>query len=247
MNISGVELQHKEHSLPPQYHVWGRAGNIQHQVIDQEEAAAVDHAIRMQYPVLMLDDLSLVKAVSVELYQGDQAALNAVFLRYAQNSNIDNGEHVSVLCDPVTFKLLGLTQMRRQKEASQLDPQFAMNKAIQFLAGHAADLVAEPIEVEFDIDVQAGDHVEFTDKPAISNVIFQWVGPHDETIEVEGEAVLVRGQKVKMYIPSLSLWAWVIVGPDGNIITFERNICWDFENQMRLTQMWLHSKWLMAE
>lgn len=49
-----------------------------------------------------------------------------------------------------------------------------------------------------------------------------------------------------MYIPELKLWSWVIVGNDGQIFTFERNISWDFVNSCRLTGMWLHNHWIMA-
>jgi len=57
---------------------------------------------------------------------------------------------------------------------------------------------------------------------------------------------MVYGLKVKMYIPKTGLWAWVIVDTAGRIITFERNISWDFTKMERQTQMWLHDKWLIA-
>lgn len=56
----------------------------------------------------------------------------------------------------------------------------------------------------------------------------------------------ITGMKVKGRQLSTGLYAWVIVGPDEQVITFERGIAWDSSQHRRLTQMWLHDAWIAA-
>jgi hypothetical protein len=51
--------------------------------------------------------------------------------------------------------------------------------------------------------------------------------------------------KVKMHHDN-GLYGWVIVGSDGQVITFERDIAWDAGEGRRGTQMWLHDAWIAA-
>lgn len=73
----------------------------------------------------------------------------------------------------------------------------------------------------------------------------QWIDSHDETIVVDGKNVTITGMKYKCYIPTEKTYAWVIVGSNGQIITFERGIRWSNQMSTRLTEKWLHDNWIM--
>jgi hypothetical protein len=53
-----------------------------------------------------------------------------------------------------------------------------------------------------------------------------WVERHDERVGTAAGEVTVSGMKVKMRNTADRLWMWVIVGPGGQIVTFERDIVW---------------------
>ncbi|CAM2994141.1 nuclear transport factor 2 family protein [Chryseobacterium flavum] len=72
-----------------------------------------------------------------------------------------------------------------------------------------------------------------------------WIERHDEEIMIDGKKVLVSGMKYKCYNASRNDYAWVIVGFDGSIITFERNIKWNNSEHKRITEKWLHDNWLI--
>jgi hypothetical protein len=38
-------------------------------------------------------------------------------------------------------------------------------------------------------------------------------------------------------------YAWVIVGTEGEVITFERDIVWNTSMSERSTEKWLHDEW----
>lgn len=71
-----------------------------------------------------------------------------------------------------------------------------------------------------------------------------WIEKHDEEIIIGKEKMIVSGMKYKCFNASSNDYAWVIVGFDGSIITFERNIIWDNRAQKRVTEKWLHDNWL---
>lgn len=72
-----------------------------------------------------------------------------------------------------------------------------------------------------------------------------WIDKHDETIVVtkgdKRETVTISGMKYKCYLPEENNYAWVIVGPGGQIITFEQGIIW---SNGRVTEKWLHDSWV---
>lgn len=71
-----------------------------------------------------------------------------------------------------------------------------------------------------------------------------WIEPHDEIIQINNKNVTVTGIKYKCFIPSEDSYAWVIVGPNEQVITFERGIQWA---GMRLSEKWLHDAWLIEK
>jgi len=129
------------------------------------------------------------------------------------------GEHVSVVVDAETARLLGVTRMEaRFAEGALPDQATAQAVAEAFLAEAAPDLHGT-------LDVL-------------------WIEPHDETITADGDEAVVTGMKVKCRDPS-GTYAWVIVGPEAEIITFERDVVWNSDMSRRETEQWLHDDWLL--
>jgi hypothetical protein len=139
------------------------------------------------------------------------------------------GEHYSALVTPAGI-LKGETRMdaRLSEERTRValpTEDDARAVALRYLAEHAPDL-------------------------ATSGEI-HWVAPHAEKVlltadEVPGGlAVTVTGLKVKCRNTADGRWFWIIVGPGGQVITFERDIVWNTSLGMRRTEMWLHDLWLV--
>lgn len=74
-----------------------------------------------------------------------------------------------------------------------------------------------------------------------------WIDRHDEIITLKDEKnnesvnITISGMKYKCYLKDKDNYAWIIVGPDGKVITFEQGIIWD---NGRVTEKWLHDSWL---
>jgi hypothetical protein len=139
------------------------------------------------------------------------------------------GEHYSVLVTPAGM-LKGETRMdaclaEERSQAALPTADDARAIAWRYLAERAPDLAA-------------------------SGAV-HWVAPHAEKVlltadEVAGGlAVTVTGMKVKCRNTADGRWFWVIVGPGGQVITFERDVVWHTSLGMRRTEMWLHDLWLM--
>lgn len=238
MKINELKITENNHYIKPNYQAWGRAGSCAASTLEGSLAVDVLEQIQAHYTGLGLNHFVIKH---LELYQGEnQKALSAYHLH-----NNSEGEFVAYLFEVDSFKLLGSTHLTKcNANLPLIAHEAAMNRALAFLNQYANDLVGEAVTVDFEMGIDPEKRIEFELKPQIGKVEFQWIGEHLETIETEGQEFVITGQKVKMFIPSLNLFAWVIVGGNGEVITFERNVCWDFPNQMRLTQMWLHPKWL---
>lgn len=72
-----------------------------------------------------------------------------------------------------------------------------------------------------------------------------WIKQHDEQITINGQETVLTGMKYKCYRASKNDFSWVIVGFDGSVITFERNIKWNNDEHKRITEKWLHDSWLI--
>jgi len=76
----------------------------------------------------------------------------------------------------------------------------------------------------------------------------RWIEPHDEKLRVTGEggseSRTLTGMKVKMLNTADGRWFWVIVGTDGEVAVFERDIVWITIPGHRQTEKWLHDDWL---
>lgn len=83
------------------------------------------------------------------------------------------------------------------------------------------------------------------DKSLANDLKNLWIERHDEEISINGIKTVVAGMKYKCYRASQNDYAWVIVGFDGSVITFERNIKWNNSEHKRITEKWLHDNWLI--
>lgn len=127
------------------------------------------------------------------------------------------GEHISFVVDPETMHLLGVTRMEARLADGDLpDRGTARDIADEFIAEAAPDLHGT-------LDVL-------------------WIEPHDETIMADGHEEVISGMKMKCRDLSRT-YAWVIVGPENEVITFERDIIWNGDMSQRQTEQWLHDAW----
>lgn len=152
-------------------------------------------------------------------------------------------EHISLLIDTKSYKLLGFTQQTQQSPAFLPTHEHAFNTATQFLKQWAPDLLQQNPSLNLSA-CEPEQRLEFNPVHTLDNLEMQWIDQHHESILVNNIKTSVTGMKVKFYIPSSDRWAWVIVDGNQNVITFERDIKWDFKQHIRLTPMWLHDAWL---
>ncbi|WP_049566214.1 hypothetical protein [Nonomuraea sp. SBT364] len=141
-------------------------------------------------------------------------------IRHQPGGYVLGGPHTSLVLDE-DGTLLGYTRLTGQGGAAALPGAAASERtALEFLGQVAPGYVG-------------GLRVE-------------WVDRHDETVtRPDGSTVTVSGMKVKMHHDN-GLYAWVIVGADRSILTYERDIAWDSGRGRRGTQMWLHDSWIAA-
>lgn len=86
-----------------------------------------------------------------------------------------------------------------------------------------------------------------TDKSLANDLKNLWIERHDEEIIVNGQKIVLAGMKYKCYRSSQKDYAWVIIGFDGSVMTFERNIKWNTIAHKRITEKWLHDSWLKEQ
>lgn len=150
-------------------------------------------------------------------------------LRYARRDGQNvglGGEHYSMVLAP-SGRLLGTTWFSAAHCHGEL-PSIAqaLRIAHAYLEQHAPDLPPR--------------------------MVLQWVQPHHETVRAtaadgQRREHTLTGMKVKCRNEHDGRYFWVIVGPDDVVLTFERDIVWDFTRGLRQTEQWLHDRWLMRQ
>jgi hypothetical protein len=99
---------------------------------------------------------------------------------------------------------------------------------------------------EAEAERHARNFLRELDPGYLEGLSVNFVQRHDEAITAaDGTELTVSGMKVKFHHDG-GLYAWVIIGPDGRVLTFERDIAWDSGQGRRGTQMWLHDSWIAA-
>lgn len=147
---------------------------------------------------------------------------SALLFRYQKDKNENkNGEHFSFVVSENQKQILGFTYMDMKFSNSKMISKNETKKiADKFLKQLDASLASE-----------------------LKNL---WIEQHDEKIFVDGKEITISGMKYKCYRASTNDYCWVIVGFDGSIITFERNIKWDNAAGKRITEKWLHDSWVLS-
>jgi len=148
-----------------------------------------------------------------------------ILRRYVRSDNRNaqlGGEHFSTLHTP-NGKLKGFVNMTYDLVGKPLLSKDESEQiAREFLQQHAPDL--------------------------LDNMELHWIDPHDEPIHIshlgQMQKVTLTGMKVKMRNKQDGLWFWVIVGGDGQVIVFERDIYWISFPGRRRTEKWLHDSYL---
>ncbi|MDO5607339.1 MAG: hypothetical protein Q4G08_02675 [Capnocytophaga sp.] len=144
----------------------------------------------------------------------------AVLVRYQKDGKEAlKGEHFSFVITENNFKILGFTHMDRKYAATQL------------LSKTETERIAK-------------DFLKKTDASLADKLENQWIERHDEEITVGGKKMVLAGMKYKCYDAAADDYAWVIIGADGSVVTFERDIKWNNAAQKRITEKWLHDQWL---
>ncbi|MCM3766328.1 hypothetical protein [Neobacillus niacini] len=168
-----------------------------------------------------LQVLSIPEGYEVkEIRSGKHNEVDVWIFRYEKSTGENNGlggEHYSFTVDRVSHKILGVTWIdQRFASGQQLPSERRTEQLAQFF-------------------------LNLTEPELFERLENHWIRPHDEIITVNGEKVTITGMKYKCYLPDEGTWAWVIVGPDEHIITFEQGIKWE---NGRVTEKWLHDNWL---
>lgn len=153
-----------------------------------------------------------------QVREGMQNGEDVFVFRYTKPENNGLlGEHFSFTLRQKDNQILGVTWMDRQFEKGQ--PLLTKEETAKITQAYLAKV-----------------------EPGLwSKLENMWIEPHDETIVVDERALTVTGMKYKCFIPSEDTYAWVIVAPDGSVITFERGIVWQGG---RVSEKWLHDAWL---
>lgn len=186
----------------------------QAQILLSEQASAQHNYFTQKVNIPTGYNLEAMQKVSVD-------GISAILFRYTKGvNNKINGEHFSfVVTQNKPYKILGFTSMdTKYIDKKQLSKKETEDIAKQFLKAIDPHLANE-----------------------LSNI---WIDRHDEEITIGGEKKTVSGMKYKCYNKSQNNYAWVIVGHDGSIETFERDIIWSNGMQKRVTEKWLHDSWL---
>ncbi|TCV19551.1 hypothetical protein EDC17_100473 [Sphingobacterium alimentarium] len=144
----------------------------------------------------------------------------AYLFRFEKSTNKGlKGEHYSFVISEKDKQVLGFTDM---------DKKYSNTKV---LSKSETEKIAKNFLLKLD--------------KSLANVLKNlWIERHDEEILVNGKKTIIAGMKYKCYRASQNDYAWVIVGFDGSIITFERNIKWNNNEQKRITEKWLHDNWV---
>ncbi|OJG99785.1 hypothetical protein RV18_GL000124 [Enterococcus termitis] len=167
---------------------------------------------------LSIPDEFDLKSVTNDLEQNGKGILLVRYVPEKINNDLF-GEHFSVTIEKETKLILGFTHM---------DQKYTLSDDQKLLSKEETKRIAKQFFDQFD-----PGYFE-----TLENL---WIDQHDETIILEGHEVTVSGMKYKCYRPSTSDYSWLIVGSNGEVITFERGIVWEAG---RVTEKWLHDSYI---
>ena len=159
-----------------------------------------------------------------------------VFVFRYERKNGENrgygGEHFSVSVDLNATKIMGFMHIDKTHCGPGLPGDTeAESTAIEALKRLAPDL-SESFEVKWVLSLK-----ENPEKI-----------PHEcpfPFFDDAGQEHLVTGMRVKLFFPSLESWGWVIVGRNGQLVAFEREVNWNTIMNRRSTPAWLHDPFVI--
>lgn len=229
------------------YQTWGLAENTENSeaiTIKPLSPKYIKIALNITNQILDIKNFQVKYSGLIEHYQGKNIRSKKLAWVRLEPSDEKNprlhGEHISATVDLNTLQIIGFTRMEKHLSGEiHIYHQTALNQAVEFLKKFASDLMPEET-----ITPELDSKTEFDSKLSIGKIELHWINQHSEEIILNQEKIQIHGMKVKMFIPETQLWAWVIVDKTGNILTFERDIFWNFGQFRRETQMWLHDNWI---
>ncbi|PYI54397.1 hypothetical protein [Paenibacillus flagellatus] len=144
-------------------------------------------------------------------------------VRHEKKSGVNNGlggEHVSFTVERTGMRLLGYTRI----DAGDAEGPLPDRERTAAIASAFLDRV----------------------EPGLSlRLRHLWTDRHDERVTVvrDGRRVTVPipCMKYKCYSEQDDSYAWVIVGAEGRIVSFEQGMVW---RDGRVTEKWLHDSWI---
>ncbi|MDX1452331.1 MAG: hypothetical protein R3183_07215 [Oleiphilaceae bacterium] len=162
-------------------------------------------------------------------------ALPVFIFRYEKSDGTNNGlggEHFSVSVDLQATKIMGFMHIASEHCGPGLpDEESAKATARETLSRCAPDLEGR-YEIKWVMPLK--------EKPEKI--------PHESPFpfsDADGREHLVTGVRVKLFFPDLSSWGWVIVGRNGSVIAFEREVLWNDILGRRSTPAWLHDPYVI--
>jgi hypothetical protein len=167
------------------------------------------------------------KLASYELVAHDNTPV--YWLRFhKENSQTSlGGEHFSCTISKEDHKLMGLMHLEDKFDTdSCIEEEKAKEIALKFLKDHAEDLI-DTVEIRW---------IRPTRKIPIAS-------PHDDGFTLNSGKI-ITGMRVKLWANNNKTYAWVIVHPSGEVISFERDIIWNTLKRRRTTNRWLHDSWI---
>lgn len=156
--------------------------------------------------------------LSVNKVKADDVQAYLFRFEKSENKGVE-GEHYSFVISEKDKQVLGFTNM---------DKRYSNTKMLS----------------KSETEKIAKDFLLKLDNSLANELKNLWIERHDEEILVNGIKTVIAGMKYKCYRASQNDYAWVIVGFDGSVITFERNIKWNNSEHKRITEKWLHDSWL---
>lgn len=228
--------------LQVNYAEWGRG--------DGKKASVDSQALPDFFPFVDTRGFSLVRSMAVKYYQGqDDEAKNLILLRFVPDPAQGLGygrEHISILFDPLEAKIVGVTKMLARFATNRpIDYKMALERGIEILKKWAPDLISQNVSLPTFAPRPDETKLVFSPEFKLGKLELNWIAPHFETLQAE-KLEKIKGIKIKIYNPANELWTWLIISETGELITYERDVYWDFSAFCRGTQMWLHDHWLMV-
>ena len=237
--VAGVRHAHQ-----PNYHQWGRAGSLESESLSLGKVAGL---IQLTKELVDLSDYQLTHAARVSYFVGADGDVPAIWLRFELLDRVQArfGQHISFVFAQQDNRLLGFARMLPELDnETYVGHQQALETALVFLQQLAPDLISQEGQSKELLELPLGSRIEFKPSLKIANLELNWIDVHVEKIKAGSGEKELCGMKVKFFIPEKNLWAWVIVDKNNQVMMFERDVSWDFDNMLRNTQMWLHDGWL---